>query len=189
MDRISFLINEMEIFSDDSEAVHAPVNIHEVLQHVKYLAESGFASHIRFKEQYDPSLPDVMGNRDRLIQLFLNLVKNAAEAIAAKSQEDGVIILSTAYISGPKFKRSKDGKFYSLPIQVSVEDNGAGIPETIRKHLFDPFVTTKQGGRGLGLAVVSKIAALHGAAITIERSRNAMTQFKIMLPVAHPASA
>ncbi len=94
-DRIVKLVDRMEVFSDERPVEREPVNIHVVLEHVKKLSQSGFARHIRFVEEYDPSLPPVFGNRDQLVQIFLNLVKNAAEAIGEHAT-DGEILLSTA---------------------------------------------------------------------------------------------
>jgi two-component system nitrogen regulation sensor histidine kinase GlnL len=179
-DRIVGLVDRMEMFSDDRPIARAPVNIHEVLEHVRQVASSGFARNLRFVESYDPSLPPVYGNRDLLIQILLNLVKNAAEAV---SEDDGEIALSTAYSHGVRLAVPGSGKRIDLPIVIGIQDNGAGIPEDLRPHLFDPFVTTKVGGKGLGLALVAKIVGDHGGVIEFE-SRPRRTRFRLMLPVA-----
>jgi two-component system nitrogen regulation sensor histidine kinase GlnL len=179
-DRIVGLIDRMEMFSDDRPVARAPVNIHEVLEHVRRVAGSGFARNLRFVETYDPSLPPVYGNRDLLIQVLLNLVKNAAESVA---EEDGLITLSTAYRHGVRLAVPGSGRRVDLPIVIGIQDNGPGIPEDLRPHLFDPFVTSKLGGKGLGLALVAKIVGDHGGVIEFQ-SRPRDTRFRLMLPVA-----
>lgn len=183
-DRIVGLVDRMEMFSDDRPIARAPVNIHEVLEHVRQIASSGFARNLSFVETYDPSLPPVHGNRDLLIQVLLNLVKNAAEAL---SEEDGQIALSTAYLHGVRLAVPGSGRRVDLPIVIGIQDNGPGIPEDLRPHLFDPFVTTKLGGKGLGLALVAKIVGDHGGVIEFE-SRPRRTRFRLMLPVAPAGS-
>ncbi|HVJ51540.1 MAG TPA: ATP-binding protein [Aliidongia sp.] len=177
-DRICALVDRMDVFSDPRPLDRAPVNIHEVLERVRRLAQTGFARHVRFIEEYDPSLPPVFGNRDMLIQVFLNLIKNAAEAVA---DEGGEITLSTAYQHGIKLAVPGSESRVHLPLVVSIADNGAGIPEDLRPHLFDPFVTTKRNGTGLGLALVAKIIDDHGGVIEFD-SQPRRTQFRVMLP-------
>ena len=179
-DRIRDLIDEMEIFSDDRPVRRTPVNIHEVLEHVKQIARLGFAGHARIIENYDPSLPNVAGDRGQLIQLFLNLVKNAAEAL--KDREGGEIILASAYRPGVRLALPGTNERVALPLEVTVGDNGPGIPEGLRPYLFDPFVSTKLNGKGLGLAVVAKIARDHGGIVECDvAGRN--TIFRILLPM------
>ena len=143
------------------------------------VAQNGFARTIRFVEQYDPSLPPVPGNRDHLVQVFLNLVKTAAEAAP---EEGGEITLSTAYQHGIRLAVPGSDSRVHLPLVVSVVDNGAGIPEDLRSHLFDPFVTSKRNGTGLGLALVAKIIGDHGGVIEFD-SQPRRTQFRVMLPM------
>lgn len=180
-DRIVALIDRMEAFSgDDAIDDRGPVNIHEVLERVLALAKAGFASRRRFREIYDPSLPPVLGNRDRLIQAFLNLVKNAAEAL----DDGGEIVITTAFQHGVRLSAPGGESSTRLPLAVSVQDNGPGIPEDLRRHIFDPFVTTKQGGTGLGLPLVAKLIDDHGGVIDLD-SRPGRTIFRVMLPVVH----
>src|SRR2546422_3315474 len=165
-DRIVKLVDRMEVFSDERPVEREPVNIHVVLEHVKRLTHSGFARHIKFAEDYDPSLPPVLANRDQLIQVFLNLVKNAAESIG-EGTSDGEIQLSTAFRPGVRLSLPGRKTRVSLPLEFCVKDNGPGVPEDLMPHLFDPFVTTKPTGSGLGLARVAEIVGDHGGAAGI----------------------
>ncbi|MFI4986174.1 MAG: nitrogen regulation protein NR(II) [Alphaproteobacteria bacterium] len=184
-DRICALVDRMEVFSDGGPIEKGPVNIHAVLEHVRKVAQNGFARHVRFVENYDPSLPPVAGNRDLLVQLFLNLVKNAAEAAPATG---GEIVLSSAYQHGVRLAVAGNESRLQLPLVVSVQDNGDGIPEDLRSHLFDPFVTTKNNGTGLGLALAAKIVGDHGGIIEFD-SEPRRTTFKVMLPIHRPGHA
>ncbi len=177
-DRIRNLVDRMDMFSD-RPIERAAVNIHQVLDHVRRVAQSGFASHLRVVEEYDPSLPPVWGNRDQLIQVLLNLVKNAAEAVDPMS---GEIQLSTSYHHGVRIAVPGSSERVHLPLQVAVRDNGPGIPEAVRATLFEPFVTTKRGGQGLGLALVAKLVADQGGLIECD-SRPGRTVFRLSLPM------
>jgi two-component system, NtrC family, nitrogen regulation sensor histidine kinase GlnL len=180
-DRIVKLVDRMDAFSDNRPLERESVNIHTVLDHVKRIAQAGFARDIRITESYDPSLPPVLGNRDQLIQIFLNLVKNATEAIG-DSRSDGEIELSTAFRPGVRLKLSTSDTSVSLPLQFCVRDNGPGVAPEIRQHLFEPFVTTKVSGNGLGLALVAKIIGDHGGTIECE-SQPRRTIFRVLMPM------
>lgn len=180
-DRIVKLVERMELFGEERPVERGPVNVHGVLDHVKRLAQSGFARHIRFVENYDPSLPPVLGNRDQLIQVILNLVKNAAEAIGGDNP-DGEIALGTAFRTGVRLQVPGSRERVSLPIEVTIRDNGPGIPSDLVGDLFDPFVTTKAQGSGLGLALVAKIVGDHGGIIECDPAPR-RTTFRILLPM------
>ncbi|HWK33189.1 MAG TPA: ATP-binding protein [Hyphomicrobium sp.] len=180
-DRIRNLVDRMEVFGDERPLVTEPVNIHDVLDHVRRLCESGFGRGIRFIEDYDPSLPPVPGNRDKLVQAILNLVKNAVEAIG-DNKSQGRIIMQTSFRPGVRLSVPGSDARISLPLMIQIEDNGAGVPENLREHLFDPFVTTKPNGTGLGLALVAKIINDHGGIIELDSEPN-RTVFRVLLPM------
>lgn len=184
-DRICNLVDRMEVFGDERPIKFEPVNIHAVLDHVKRIAANGFARHITFQQSYDPSLPPVPGSRDKLIQTLLNLVKNAAEAIGPE-RSDGQITLATAFRPGLRISSPNSEARISLPLEITVTDNGPGIPEELRAHLFEPFVTTKPKGAGLGLALVAKIVNDHGGIIECD-SKGRATTFRIMMPMYQAA--
>ncbi|MBT3170312.1 MAG: PAS domain S-box protein [Rhodospirillaceae bacterium] len=178
-DRIGALIDRMEAFGGTIPEAKVALNIHELLDHVRTVAGSGFARQAEFKTIYDPSLPLIDGNRDALVQTFLNLFKNAAEALPARG---GVISISTRYEHG--LSVNSGGRLrVQLPIAIRIEDNGVGIAEDLHDCLFEPFVTNKSGGSGLGLALVAKTVADHGGVVDMETGQG-RTMFRILLPAA-----
>jgi two-component system nitrogen regulation sensor histidine kinase GlnL len=183
-DRIVGLVNGLEVFTDSRPTPMSAVNIHEVLGHVRRLAEAGIGRDAQFREEYDPSLPPVHGNRDQLIQVFLNLVKNAVEALPLHG---GVIQIGTRYRPGLKVSEPGAGARRRLGLVVTIQDNGAGVPDALKAQLFEPFVSGKAGGKGLGLALVAKVVNDHGGLIECD-SQPGRTVFSVILPIADPRS-
>ncbi len=175
--RIGDLVNRVEAFGEMGPTTVEAVNIHDILDRAKRAAAAGFAAHMRFKEVFDPSIPPTAGSANQLMQVLVNLLKNAAEA----SPEGGVITLKTAYRPGVKLslpgKRSQ-----SLPIEILIKDNGPGIAPSILDDVFEPFVSTKASGTGLGLSLVSKIMADHGGMVDCKSDATG-TEFRLLLPV------
>ena len=184
-DRIRRLVDRMEAFAEDVPPTLAEVNIHQVLDRVMALIGNGVADGVVLQAHYDPSLPPAWGEEDPLIQVFLNLAKNAAEAAHARGDGRGVITFSTAYRHGVRLRAGQGKAAHGAPLEIKIADNGPGVPRRLRDHLFGPFVTTKTQGGGLGLPLVAKLVAAHGGLIDFE-SEPGRTVFRVLLPVAPP---
>ena len=177
-DRICALVDRMEAFADGRPIERRPVNIYQVLERVRRVSESGFGRRVKFVERYDPSLPEVDGDHDQLVQVFLNLIKNAVEAVPP---EDGEIRISTQYTHGLSMRVANSRERVELPILVEIQDNGPGVSEEMVPHLFEPFVSSKRSGSGLGLSLAAKIVGDHGGTIEFQnRARGAL--FRVRLP-------
>uniref|UniRef100_UPI0025F1DB8C two-component system sensor histidine kinase NtrB n=1 Tax=uncultured Sphingomonas sp. TaxID=158754 RepID=UPI0025F1DB8C len=177
------LIDRMEDFTDTRPRETEPINIYPLLAHARDVALAGFARGITVEERYDPSLPLALGNHDALLQVMLNLLKNAAAALGQIGERR--ITLATAYRHGITVL-AKDGESrVALPIEICVIDSGPGAPDDIAEHLFDPFVSSRPEGKGLGLALVDKLIRDMGGLVQYSRegTPNA-TVFRILLPRA-----
>lgn len=177
--RIVKLLEQVEQFGNLRPPERKPVNIHDVLDRARRSALLGFASHMTVLEDYDPSLPATLGDADQLLQVVLNLLKNAAEAAGGRP---GTIRLHTFYDLSLRLRRA-DGGGTPLPLQIEITDDGPGIPPEIAGDIFDPFVSGRENGTGLGLALVSKIVADHQGWISVD-SVPGRTTFRLSLPVA-----
>ncbi|WP_415184001.1 two-component system sensor histidine kinase NtrB [Phaeovulum sp.] len=180
--RIVKLLEQVEQFGNIRPPDRQPVNLHGILDRARKSALVGFGAHMRIIEDYDPSLPLTLGDADQLTQVFLNLIKNAAEAAHHSKTGGGTIRLHTFYDQALRLRRA-DGTGVVLPLQVEVIDDGPGIAPEIAAEVFEPFVSGRENGTGLGLAVVSKIIAEHGGWVTLE-STPGRTILRISLPVA-----
>ncbi len=178
--RIVKLLEQVEQFGNLSAPEMREVNIHDVLDRARRSIQLGVGAHMKYVEDYDPSLPMAFGDPDQLLQVVMNLLKNAAEA--ADSKDGGVIRLHTFYEHSFRLRRA-DGSGHTLPLQVEIIDDGPGLPQDIRGDVFDPFVSGKENGTGLGLALVSKIISDHDGWISVD-SVPGRTVFRISLPMA-----
>lgn len=182
--RIVALLEQVERFGDTSAPHLAVVNVHDLLERVRRLALLDFGKGLRILPEYDPSLPPARVDPDQMVQVCLNLVRNAAEAIRRAGRDSGTIRLRTLYDGALRLAPTgAEPQGRLLPLQIEIEDDGPGIPEAIADQVFEPFVSGRENGTGLGLALVSKIVTDHGAWIALD-SRPGRTLFRISLPKA-----
>jgi len=181
--RVTALLDRMEGFAGGAQTPLSPVNIHEILDHCLRISSASYGDQLKVKRRYDPSLPSVEGHRDLLIQAFLNIVKNAFEATENRTE----LTVVTSYARGRRLNGGGTARLH-VPIQVEVIDNGPGIAPELRDHLFDPFVSGKNGGSGLGLALVASVVADHGGLVEVD-SVPGRTVFRINFPTAGKGEA
>jgi two-component system nitrogen regulation sensor histidine kinase GlnL len=182
VDRIRRLVDQVEAFSEDKTTEARPVNIHRVLDRVRTLVASAFGEMVAISDAYDPSLPQALGDQDQLVQIFLNIAKNAAEAAIERRDGQGRVLIATGYRAGARVRAGRAG-WRNAPLEVRIQDNGPGVAPDLRHRLFDAFVTTKTGGMGLGLTLVAKLVEAHGGLIEVE-SEPGRTVFRVLLPIA-----
>lgn len=173
--RIVKLLEQVEQFGNLQPPAREAINIHDVLDRARRSALLGFGAHMTIIEDYDPSLPHALGDADQLLQVILNLLKNASEAAGRK----GTIRIRSYFEHSFKLKRN-DGSGLALPLQIEIIDDGPGLPQDIKGDIFDPFVSGRENGTGLGLALVSKIISDHGGWISVD-SVPGRTVFRISL--------
>jgi two-component system nitrogen regulation sensor histidine kinase GlnL len=176
--RIGTLVDSFQTFGDIRPVKQDSINIHDVLSQAKRAASAGYADHVKIIEDYDPSLPLVKGDAQLLLQVVQNLLKNAAEAVPGIS---GQILISTSFKQGIRINYGNNNS-EKLPLQVSIIDNGSGVPEQLKNEIFEPFVTSKANGSGLGLSLVSKIISDLGGVVEYSRAQG-KTTFTLLLPV------
>lgn len=183
VDRIAALIDRMQDFTDTRPLKLAPTNVYPLLDHARRVALAGFARGMVIEEHFDPSLPPVLIDPDAFLQVLLNLLKNAAEALGGVGQPR--IALATAYRHGMSVSTGPGRPRQPLPIEILVTDNGPGAPADIAEHLFEPFVSGKPEGKGLGLPLVEKLVRDMGGIVQYAREREPeVTVFRILLPRA-----
>jgi two-component system nitrogen regulation sensor histidine kinase GlnL len=177
--RIVKLLEQVEQFGNLRPPARRALNVHDALDRARRSAMVGFGVHMTIIEDYDPSLPNTYADPDQLMQVLLNLLKNASEAAP---KQGGTIRLHTFYDHALR-RRRKDGPGAPLPLQIEIIDDGPGIPPKIADDIFEPFVSGRENGTGLGLALVSKIITDHEGWISVE-SVPGRTSFRISLPLA-----
>lgn len=182
VDRIARLIDRMQQLGSTTDEPAAPCNPHEAIRSACATVRAANAAQVEIREAFDPSLPPVFANRDTLEQVLINLVSNARDA-AAGADDKPMITVQTRFVSGLVFSAIRLGRAVRLPIEITVTDNGAGIDPAMRDHVFEPFVSSKKSGQGLGLALVRKLVRDMNGSISHERDvRQGLTHFRLHLP-------
>jgi two-component system nitrogen regulation sensor histidine kinase GlnL len=182
VDRIAALIDRMQDFTTDQPLLCQPANIYPLIDRAAGLAQAGFAKKIKIVKRYDPSLPFSLVNGDALVQVMINLLKNASEAV--ENVENPEIRIVTAFRHGVSVMMGSGKGNAVLPIEILVVDNGPGVPENIRDHLFNPFITGRRDGQGLGLALVDKLVRDMNGFVQFVRDADAdETTFRVLLPM------
>jgi two-component system, NtrC family, nitrogen regulation sensor histidine kinase GlnL len=183
VERIRYIIDELEIFSNPQQIATAPLNLHHVLR-TALEVNAEYLQGIKIMEEYDPSLPEAQVSERLLLQALRNIIKNAAEAMAGR--EGSILTLRTRYQVGG-YRQEKDGSKRAVPLTIEIIDNGPGVPEDIRHHLFEAYVSRKESGKGLGLAIVTKIIADHQGVIEYVPIQPHGSCFRLQLPAVKKA--
>ena len=184
VDRIVRLLDQMQKLGRSEPPEFAPANVHLLIERAIRSIRAANRAMPELSINYDPSLPEVMIDADGMVQILINLMQNAVDALDGRL--DGVIGISTRFVmSGALREADMDRRSIKLPVEIAISDNGPGVPAHIEKEMFSPFVTTKRDGQGLGLAIVRKLVSQMNSRIVFERDEaKAQTQFRLFLPVA-----
>ncbi|ANK13601.1 two-component system sensor histidine kinase NtrB [Erythrobacter neustonensis] len=194
VDRIARLIDRMQQLGSTRTASVDPCNLHEAIRAaVATMRAAGSTfGEIDIREEFDPSLPPVLANRDALEQVLINLVSNARDAALRGDRPDGAVpcvTVQTRFVSGLAFSAIRNGRAVPLPIEITVSDNGPGIDPALRDHVFEPFVSSKPSGQGLGLSLVRKLVRDMNGNVSHDRdTRSGLTHFRLHLPQASDAT-
>ena len=183
-DRIAGLLDRIEGMTGTGQINATPLNIHEILQHAINVTSASFGRHMVIERAFDPSLPSINADKELLIQCFINLLKNACEATG----EEGYIKIATSYTLRSISSASAQGREQFLPLQIDIIDHGAGIAPGLKDVLFEPFISDKAEGSGLGLALVASVISDHNGVISVD-SQPGLTHFQILLPLMQETSS
>ena len=190
VDRIARLIDRMQQLGSTRTGPFDACNPHEAIRAaVATMRAAGSTfGEIEIREEFDPSLPPVLANRDALEQVLINLISNARDAALQGTGAGGVVIVQTRFVSGLAFSAIRNGRAVPLPIEVTISDNGPGIDPALRDHVFEPFVSSKPSGQGLGLSLVRKLVRDMNGNVSHDRdTRAGLTHFRLHLPQAQDA--
>ncbi len=190
VDRIARLIDRMQQLGSTRTGPVQPCNPHEAIRAAvaTMRAAGSTLGEVEIREEFDPSLPPVLANRDALEQVLINLLSNARDAALAGAGAQGLIIVQTRFVSGLAFSAIRNGRAVPLPIEITVSDNGSGIDPALRDHVFEPFVSSKPSGQGLGLPLVRKLVRDMNGNVSHDRdTRAGLTHFRLHLPQAPDA--
>jgi two-component system nitrogen regulation sensor histidine kinase GlnL len=188
VDRIAKLIDEMQSLSQRTVPPLVPCNLHEAVRRAIAVLDAAGKTSVRIEEEFDPSLPPLLGNADGLVRVVINLLSNAIEACG--NAEKPRVIVRTRFASGLQLHAAGQGAPVRLPIELRVSDNGPGIDPAMRDHVFDPFVTSKKSGQGLGLALVRKLVREMNGRVGYDRDEaGRRTHFRVHLQLAAEAPA
>ena len=183
VDRIAQLIDRMQRLGREQPEPVGPLNLHAAVRRACDTVSAAFQAPLHLREEFDPSLPPVLGNEGALVQVLINLIGNARDACETGKAPE--IVIRTRFVSGLVMNVIRLGRPIKLPIEVQVSDNGPGIDPALREHIFEPFVSSKPNGQGLGLALVNKLVRDMNGRITHERDEAAgLTHFRVQLPMA-----
>ena len=179
--RIERLVSRLSAFELFSAPAKEALNIHQLLDRVIAAEEAAHRGKISIVRLYDPSLPEIEADQDHLHEAVQNILRNAVEATLAHTQSPQIQV-ETAFETSFAIVRSDGAERLGRAIRVTIEDNGPGVPPEKKARMFDMFMSSKSGGRGLGLSVVNEIVSAHNGRIKVD-SKPGLTRFSIFLPL------